>query len=145
MNCLTRFHWATEASDKLFYILFIMSFFFTSNCYLVIYFLTLKAYPTTDCRIQTKPPTRDLSAVLFEIINVNLEVFGHYALAISGINKAKSSLQVKSKQPSMGAHNHEQLLETFYPTVKILTETISKVRIGIVENLLAAILIPIIA
>ena len=91
----------------------------------------------------TRPSTRKTFAVLCGIIDVNLEVFGHYALATSTINKAKSSLQIKSKQPSMGAHNHEQLLETFYPASEILTETFSKAGIGTVENILVVILIPI--
>ena len=56
MNCLTRFLWATEAFEKLFYIFLLsQSFmsFYTCNCYLVIFFLTLKSNPPTNRRIQT--------------------------------------------------------------------------------------------
>ena len=114
------------------------------------FLLTLKTNPTTNHRIQTsiimpdtKPSTKIVFAVLFGIIDVNLEVFGHYALVTPGINKAKSSLQVNSKQPSMRAHFHDQLKETFNPTFKNLTENFSKVRIGSVDNLPIVIIIPI--
>ena len=87
--------------------------------------------------------TKNIFAVAFGVTDKNREVLGHYALATPNINKTKSLLQVETKQPSMGAHNHDQFLETFYPTFENLTETFFKVRIGTVENLLVVILIPI--
>ena len=123
-----------------FFILLTVIWWYFSRRLSPIRLLIVASKPPTLCR-DTRSSTRNIFAVLFGIIDVNIAVFGHYALATSRINKAKFSLHVKSKQPSIRAHNHEQLLKTFYPTFKILTETFSQVRIGSVQNLLVVILI----
>ena len=75
---------------------------------------------------------------------MNCEVFGHCSLATTRITKTKPLLQVETKLTSMGAHINEHFLEIFDSTFKTLTETFSKVRIGIIESPLAVISIPII-
>ena len=71
------------------------------------------------------------------------------ALAIRKTNqklRTNSSLQVETKDTSLGAHIHDgQSLEPFHPAFENLPKAFSKVRFGLVENLLAAILVPIIA
>ena len=114
-------------------------------------FLLLKAYSTLNLHIQTSIimpeckalPTNNFFAVAFGVTDVDYQVFGRYALATPNINQTKSSLQVETKQPSMGALSDEQISETVYPTFEILTETFFKVRIGTVENLLVVLLFPI--
>ena len=56
--------------------------------------------------------------------------------------KADSSLQMETKHTPTGEHNRRRLLENFYPTFKTLIKLVSKMRIGIVENLLAAMFNP---
>ena len=55
--------------------------------------------------------------------------------------KTNSSLQVKTKNSSRAAQNHEKISENFYPTFKNLTEAFSIVMNGVVEDLLGLLLI----
>ena len=63
-------------------------------------------------------------------------------LAIGKTNqkpRTNSSLQVETKDTSLGAQIHDgQSLEPLYPAFENLPKTISKVRFGVVENLLVA-------
>ena len=66
----------------------------------------------------------------------------HNALAIRKTNqkpRINSSLQMKTKETSLGAHIHDgQSLEPLYPAFENLPKAFSKVRFGVVENLLVA-------
>ena len=86
MNCLTRFHWATEAIEKtLLYFLLSHSFmsFYTPNCYLVKFFQTFKSNLTTNRPSQTSviipgykvSLTKIILAVLFGISDVKSDIF----------------------------------------------------------------------
>ena len=57
-------------------------------------------------------------------------------------NETNSSLQMETKHTSTGVHKQGKRLENLHPTFKIQRKTFSKVRIGIVVNLLAATLNP---
>ena len=57
-------------------------------------------------------------------------------------NEANSSLQKETKHTSTGAYKQGKHLENMYPIFKIERKTFTNVRIGIVENLLAAMLDP---
>ena len=84
------------------------------------------------------------SASIIHAINylelLNRRIFEHNALATPKTNqksKANSSLQEKTKDISLGAHIHDgQSLEPFYPAFENLPKAFSKVRFGVVENLL---------
>ena len=70
---------------------------------------------------------------------LNLKIFDHNALATAKPTKTNSSLQVETKDTSLGAHIHDgHFLETFYLPFEKLPKAFSKVRFGVVENLLVA-------
>ena len=90
--------------------------------------------------------TKILSAKVIHAINyletLNRKINDHNALAIQKTNqepRTNSSLQVETKDTSLGAHFHDgQSLELFYPAFENLPKAFSKVRFGVVENLLVA-------
>ena len=79
MNCLTRFHWATEAIENLVYI----SYFLILLCSLVIFFQTFKSNLTANRPFQTSfiisgykvPLTKTTLSVPFGISDVNSDIF----------------------------------------------------------------------
>ena len=85
--------------------------------------------------------TKTFSAKIIHAIkyleSLNRKINDHNALAIQKTNqkpRMNSSLQMETKDSSLGAHIHDgQLL---YPAFKTLTKAFSKVRVGVVENLL---------
>ena len=90
--------------------------------------------------------TKIFSAKIIHAINylesLNRKINDHNALAIQKTNqkpRMNSSLQMEIKGSSLGAHIHDgQSLELLYPAFETLTKAFSKVRVGVVENLLVA-------
>ena len=74
--------------------------------------------------------------------SLNRKINDHNALAIQKTNqkpRMNSSLQMETKDSSLGAHIHDgQSLELLYPAFETLAKAFSKVRVGVVENLLVA-------
>ena len=90
--------------------------------------------------------TKIFSAKIIHAINylesLNRKINDRNALAMKKTNqkpRINSSLQVETKDTSLGAHIHDgQFLEPFYPPFENLPKAFSKVRFGVVENLLVA-------
>ena len=90
--------------------------------------------------------TKIFSARIIGAINylefLNRKIFELNALATPKTNqkpRTNSLLQVETKDISLGAHIHDgQSLEPFYPAFENLPKAFSKVRFGVVENLLVA-------
>ena len=82
--------------------------------------------------------TKILSAKIIHAINyletLNRKINDHNVLAIQKTNqkpRTNSSLQVETKDTSLGAHFHDgQSLELFSPAFENLTKAFSKVRFG---------------
>ena len=90
--------------------------------------------------------TKILSAKIIHAINyletLNRKINDHNALAMQKTNqkpRINSSLEMQTKDSSLGAHIHDgQSLEPLYPAFENLSKVFSKVRFGVVENLLVA-------
>ena len=90
--------------------------------------------------------TKIFSAKIIHAINylefLNRKIIDHNALATPKTNQNQLFAANGKQETSTGAYKQGKLLENLYQTFKILTKTFFKVRIGIVENQLVAMLNP---
>ena len=154
MSCLTRFHWAGEAFGKSFHIFYCLihylvfippnfNWWYLSDCLRVFLHSIFMSEPSSLCLDARLSPQKISSHLLLESLTwtANCSDIMPWPHRTSLKQNLRRKCQVK--QLSMGAHNHEQIIETFYLTFEILTETFFKVKIWTVENPLVVILIPI--
>ena len=88
--------------------------------------------------------TKIFSARIIHAINylefLNSKIFDHNALATAKTNQNKLFAATENQAKSTGAYKQGKMFENLYPTFKIQRKALSKVRIEIVVNLLAAML-----
>ena len=92
--------------------------------------------------MHTKPLSAKIIHANNYLENLNRKINDQNALAIQKTNqkpRKNSSLQMETEDSSLGSHIHDrQSLERLYSAFENLPKAFSKVRFGVVENLLVA-------